>query len=249
MSFAAGSRLYPVNAQPETSTMTTSLDTAVVLIVRGTLVPKSNEEARSLHNQTAGSDAGKAAARACGDLSHKVYTSTATGMPPIARSGELLFVDVWADPRGLMEFFSNPDVQAQAAKLFAARDASVWMPARGSSSYHLPAPAGRNERFVGVVRAPIASPQQALEVFRAVDTKAQRDARRRGLMSHELFIKVDPPGQSSAPELLGIDVWHDLQGMTEHYSDDTHMSGLRGAFAGMPETSIWSQAAGLWSEW
>jgi hypothetical protein len=229
--------------------MTTSLDTAVVLIIRGTLVPKSNEEARALHNQTAGSEPGIAAPRASGDLIHKVYASASMGTMAPGKPGELLFVDVWADARGLMEFFANPDVQAQAARLFSARDASVWMPARASSSYHLPAPAGRNDRFVGMLRAPIASPHQALEVFRAVDTKAQRDARRRGLMSHELFIKVDPPGQTSPPELLGIDVWHDFQGMTEHYSDEAHMSGLRGAFAGAPDASVWAQAPGLWSEW
>jgi hypothetical protein len=229
--------------------MTTSLDTAVVLIVRGTLVPRSHEEARSLHNQTAGSEAGIAAARACGDLSHKVYAPTSMGPQAAGDTGELLFVDVWADPRGLMEFFSNPEVQAQAARLFAARDASVWMPARNSSSFHLPAPAGRNERYVGMVRAPIASPQQALDVFRAVDTRSQRDARKRGLMSHELFIKVDLPGQPSSPELLGLDLWHDREGMAQHYGDPNLMAGLQGAFASRPQTSVWEQAPGHWAEW
>ena len=45
----------------------------VVLTVRGTLVPASLEAARVLHNDTAGSEQGIAAARSLGDLSHKVF--------------------------------------------------------------------------------------------------------------------------------------------------------------------------------
>jgi hypothetical protein len=100
-----------------------------------------------------------------------------------------------------------------------------------------------------MVRAPIASPERAIEIFADVDTRAQRDARRRGIISHELFIKLNPPGDHSALELLGLDVWSDFEGLSEHYADQQHMSALRAAFAGAPAASVWEQAAGDWSEW
>lgn len=229
--------------------MSTSSNSAVVLTVRGTLVPQTLEAARNLHNETAGSEQGIAAARALGDLSHSVYAPSARSTQSSAKAGELLFVDRWDNPQGIMDFFSNPHVQGQAGKMFSARDATVWMPARGSFSYCLPAPNGKSERYLGMLRATVKSPEQAVEIFAEVDAKAQRDARRRGLLSHELFIKLSPPGDSSPPELLGIDLWCDVAGMTAHYTDQTHMTGLGAAFAGPPQATVWDQADGRWSEW
>jgi hypothetical protein len=123
------------------------------------------------------------------------------------------------------------------------------MPAQGAFTYSLPAAMGKDERCLGMFRAPIASPEKALEIFRGVDTKAQRDARRRGILSHQLFIKMNPPGDNSPLELLGLDLWSDFGGMTEHYNDKTHMSGLAGALAGPPDATVWEQAPGNWSEW
>ena len=221
----------------------------VTLTVRGTYHAKSLEEARVLHNETAGSQPGIAAARALGDLSHKVYAPCLRSKQSAAKAGELLFHDWWDDAEGLMKFFGNPNVQQQGGRLFANRDAAVWMPARGAFTTHLPAPAQKAERYLGVIRGPVASPEKAIEIFAAVDAKAQRDARRRGLVSHDLFIKLNPPGDSSPVELLGLDLWCDFDGMSEHYSDATHMGGLNGAFSGKPEASVWEQAPGQWSEW
>ncbi len=222
---------------------------AVVLTVRGTLIPESLEAARKLHNETAGSEQGIAAARSLGDLSHNVYSPSLKSKQSSAKSGELLFLDRWDNPKGIMDFFGNAHVQGQAARLFSARDTTIWMPARGAFAYHLPAPQAHTERYVGMIRAAVKSPEAAVEIFAGVDTKAQRDARRRGLISHEVFIKLQAPGDSSPVELLGLDLWHDFAGMTEHYTDQTHMSGLGGAFAGPPTATVWEQAAGLWSEW
>jgi hypothetical protein len=222
-----------------------SIDLPVVLTVRGTLIPTSLDAARALHNETAGSPAGIAAARALGDLSHVVYAPCLRSKQSGAAAGELLFLDTWVEARGIMEFFSNAHVQTQAAQMFSAKDATVWMPARAAYAYRLPAARGQEERFVGMVRAPIASPEETLAIFRAVDEKAVRDARRRGLLSHALYIKLGE-GQ---PELLGLDVWSDFDGMTEHYADATHMKGLANAFAGKPATSVWERAAGAWNEW
>ena len=100
-----------------------------------------------------------------------------------------------------------------------------------------------------MIRGPVSSPEKALDTFRAVDISAQRDARRRGLLSHEVFIKLSPPGDSSPTELLGVDVWCDAAGMGEHYTDDAHMGGLKNAFSGAPQPTTWEPAAGEWSEW
>ena len=220
----------------------------VFLTVRGKYIPRTLEACRVLHNETAGSAPGIAAARSLGDLSHKVFAPLPSPNSS-AKEGEVLFMDWWQDPKGLMDFFANENVQMQGAKLFQARDASVWMPAKGSFSYSLPAAAGRNERYVGMVRGPIKSPEAAIEIFRAVDTKAQRTARARGLLSHELFIKMNPPGDSSPLELLGVDVWCDAKGMGEQYSDPNEMAALGPAFAGRPDATTWVQAPGNWSEW
>jgi hypothetical protein len=224
-------------------------DSPVFLTVRGTLVPQDLESARVLHNETAGSGPGIAAARALGDLSHKAYAPCLKSAQSAAKKGELLFVDNWQDPKGLMEFFSNPHVQQQGGRLFSQRDATVWMPARGAFSWHLQAARGRDARFVGMIRGPIGNPEKVIEIFRAVDEKAQRDARRRGQLSHDLYIKLNPPGVDAPLELLGVDLWWDFDGMTEHYSDKTHMPGLADAFTGAPATSVWEEPAGSWSEW
>ncbi len=185
--------------------------------MRGKYIPTSLEACRTLHNDTAGSSQGIAAARALGDLSHKVYAPM-PGPNSSAKDGEVLFIDWWQDPKGLMDFFANENVQMQGAKLFSSRDATVWMPAKGAFSYSLPAAAGKNDRYVGMVRGPIKDPMAAIEVFRGVDSKSQRAARARGLLSHELFIKMNAPGDNSPLELLGLDVWSDLKGMGEHYA-------------------------------
>lgn len=220
----------------------------VFLTVRGHYVPQTLEACRSLHNDTAGSKVGIAAARALGDLSHKVFAPVPTPQTS-AKEGEVLFLDWWQDPKGLMEFFANENVQMQGQKLFKSRDASVWAPAKGSFSYALPAPAGRNERYVGMIRGPIASPDAAIEIFRKADMASQRTARARGLLSHEVFLRMHPPGQDGPLELLGVDVWHDAQGMAEHYADPNEMKGISGAFSGAPDPSVWAQAPGHWSEW
>jgi hypothetical protein len=223
-------------------------DTHVLLTVRGTLAPPDLEAARILHNDTAGSQAGIAAARALGDLSHKVY-APAKGGPGGAAENELLFVDSWVDPQGIGGFFSNAHVQAQAGQMFTNKDATIWMKARGSYSWVLQAPAGRNDRYVGLIRATVASPEAAIAVFADVDRAIQRDARRRGLISHELFVKIPMPGDDGPFEILGLDLWYDAAGMAEQYTDRTHMAALGAAFAGPPAASTWQQAKGNWSEW
>jgi hypothetical protein len=228
--------------------MSKQFERPVLLTVRGTRLPGSLESTRVMHNETAGSPQGVAAARALGDLSHMVYAPI-PGVKSGAGSEELLFVDVWIAAKGIMEFFSNERVIQQGTRLFKSRQPTIWKPAIGAYSYSLPIPRERSDRCVGMVRGPVASPESAIEIFGEADSKAQQDARRRGIISHELFIKLNPPGQDGPLELLGLDVWFDAQGMNEHYADERYMSPIYAAFSGPVQASAWLQAPGQWSEW
>ena len=216
-------------------------ESLVMLTVRGNLVPKNLEAARVLHNETAGSPQGIAAARSLGDLSHKVYA-------PVKDDGsnELFFVDFWQSAEGIGKFFSDHNVQKQGANLFSKRDGTIWMPARGSFAFDLPAPAQKNDRYLGVVRGPVKSPEEAIAVFNAVLGPKLGDARRRGQISHALYVKIPMPGDSSGAEIIGVDLWCDAAGMQEHYGD---LKGYDKAFTGAPQTSVWQAAPGNWSEW
>jgi hypothetical protein len=218
-------------------------DAPVLLTVRGHAIPKTTDAARALHNETAGSQQGIAAARSLGDLSHKVYA-------PVTKAGgtaegELLFMDFWTSPQGIGQFFSNAHVQEQGNKLFSKRDAVVWMPARGAFYFDLPAAQGRNDRFLGVVRSVVKSPEDAIGAFQKALAPTLGDARRRGQLSHHIYFRIPMPGETLPPEMIGIDLWCDAEGMQEHYRE---LKGLDGAFAAKPAMSVWEQAPGF-SEW
>lgn len=124
----------------------------VLFTNNGKLLPTSNEEARQIHNATAGNQAGVAAAQALGDLSHLVYVPTGEW------TGEIMFMDQWTSAEGLQQFFADPQVQAGASALFTSFDPVVWRPADGFRAYQIASPldAGRN-RFVGVLRGRVTS--------------------------------------------------------------------------------------------
>jgi len=223
--------------------MTEPDQSLVLLTVRGTLIPKTPEAACKTHNETAGSPDGIAAARALGDLSHKVYMP----VPGLgAGESELLFLDRWKTAEGIGKFFSDPRVHGMAAQLFSQREGVVWMPARGAFAFELPAPMAKPGRFLGIVRGSVTTPEHTSDVFRSVLAPKLSDARRRGQLSHHLFVKIPMP-ETSGLEVLGIDEWCDPVGMKEHYDD---LSGYEKGFSDAPQTSVWQQAtSGIWSEW
>src|SRR5215469_14545132 len=142
--------------------MTTPFASAVLLSVRGTYVSPNLEAMRELPNSTAASEQGIAAARSLGDLSHNVFAPSLRSDRNGASKGELLFLDWWDSPKGIMDFFSHPQVQEQGGKLFSKRDATLWLPARTASSYYLYTPKAKAERYVGIVRGKVKSPEAAL---------------------------------------------------------------------------------------
>jgi len=218
---------------------------SVLLTVRGTVIPTGRDEARQIHNQTAGSEEGVAAARALGDLSHKVFTPL-PGLE-VATDNELLFIDVWNDAEGLGTFFADAQVQHGAAMLFSEREAVVWSPSVDAFGFELPRPMHLHDLFVGLVRGPIDDQATAAKVFHDVLEPTISDARRLGQISHQLYTRLPSPDGNGQPEALGIDVWADAQGMGEHYAS---LSGFESAFTAEPATSLWEQAiGGVWTEW
>jgi quinol monooxygenase YgiN len=217
-----------------------------LLSIRGALAPHTLEAARSVHNQTAGVPANVAAAKSLGDLSHMVYVPVGQSGP---NSGEFLILDQWNSIEGLNQFFANEHVQAQAAEIFSQRDPVVWAPAEDFYSYHFPAPYGKNERYIGIVRGMLPSRAAAREVHNALVGKSVNQARAAGDMSHEAFFRLTPPGAPESLEWFAVDVWHDAAGMAAYYNNPAFMSALMGMFSAPPDASVWSHPAGEWVEW
>jgi len=220
--------------------------TAYLLSIHGTLAPKSLEAARTIHNDTAGAPASVAAARSLSDLSHMVYVPIETSGP---QAGEFLILDLWNKLEGLNTFFADQHVQEGGNLIFSQRDPVVWQPAEGFLSYHFPAPFGKNERYVAVVRGTVRSRGAAQAVHNALVGKSIMKARANGNLSHEAYFRVTPPGAPESLEFFAVDVWMDSQGMGRHYEDPEFMPALMEMFAAEPAATVWVHPSGNWVEW
>jgi hypothetical protein len=215
-----------------------------LLTIRGTLASPSLEGSRAIHNSTAGAPANVAAARGLGDLSHMV------NVPAHGSNGQdFLIMDLWNKLDGLNQFFANPHVQEQAGQIFTARDPVVWAPAEGFAGYHFPAPFGKNDRIVALVRGTVASREMAREAHNAIVTAQVNAARKAGDLSHDAYFRLAPPGTPEALEFLAVDVWMDAQGMAAYYQDPEFLKAADTLFAGPPVASTWVHPAGDWVEW
>ena len=250
------------------------METLVLHTTRGTLNPKTLEEARTLHNSfvTEGPQPGIEIARSLGDISHNVYTPAGgLGSLSDAKPGELLFIDYWTDLGGMETFFSNPFAQEAGDRLFSSREEAEWMPARDAFTFHVPATAGTPARFVGMMRAPVRSAEDATTALGKLVSTNLGTARRCGQLSHSLFVRradvmAARPASNErrsggesvvAPtklvEILAVDFWSTFEGMKEHYGNltagaATAMSGLDDALAGPLAVSVWEPVRGF-SEW
>ncbi len=216
----------------------------VLLAIRGQLSTKVLDEARAIHNETAGAPQGVAAARSLGDLSHNVYVPLADA-PEVA--SELLILDRWNDPDGLQKFFSDPQVQAGGDRIFTSRDPVVWQAAE-MRGFALPAPHGNHQRYIGMVRGTVKSRALATEVLDEVERKTINIARKHGQVSRQMFWRVVPPGQPESLELIGIDEWTDADGMRAYY-EGGHVAPVFDVFSEPAVASTWKQPAGSWVEW
>jgi hypothetical protein len=214
--------------------------------VRGPMAPPDLEGGRKVHNLAAGADQAVAAARSFGDLSHAVYVPVE---PPVNGAGELLIIDYWNSPQGLQSFFAAMPAPTKETNIFREREAVLWQATPGLPRVNLPAPAGRNERYVGLARGPVAARDVAERALTESVRKSINTARAKGLLSREWYFRLSPPGEKPSLEAIGVDVWFDADGMREVYSDPAEMETFGSVFAGRPDTSVWCKPAGAWVEW
>lgn len=214
-----------------------------LLAIHGTLKPSLVEDARTLHNNTAGHPEGVAAARALGDLSHNVFVPLEDA--PTAAS-ELLILDTWNSLEGLNRFFSDPKVHEGGAMMFKSREPAVFT-AADTYSFSLPSPHTRPDRFVGMIRGTVRSREQALATFDRATRSNVNKSRLHGHVSHHMFWRIAQPGEPDTLDLLGIDIWHDAEGMGAWYAEGP--KDIYEVFTGEPTASVWKQPAGSWVEW
>jgi hypothetical protein len=214
-----------------------------LLTVRGKVTTPTVEGAREIHNGTAGSPEGVAAARALGDLSHNVYSAAGSA------NGEILFIDYWNSLTGLGQFFADAQVQAGASQLFTERDGVVWAQTNGFGNFHLASPSGASAVGVGLIRVGVSSLEAAAPAFDAYVATTINTARSYGQLAHTTWSRVANPGESTAPEILGVDLWSDVDQMNAYYELGLGFDHLGPVFTGQPQTSVWQQAAGDWTEW
>ena len=164
--------------------------TTYLLTVRGAANATTLEEARTVHNSTAGAPQSAAGARALGDLSHNVFA-------PINKEldGQLLFIDRWNSLSGLGNFFANPQVQEAAGQLFSSRDGIVWSRLDGFGGFVLPVPAGRTTGAVGLIQVSVTSVDDAAKAFTAYAGTTINTARSYGMVSHTTWLRLPNPGE------------------------------------------------------
>jgi hypothetical protein len=225
---------YPPDAGPDT----------FLLTVRGQIAPATVEDARMVHNSTAGAPPSVEGARSLGDLSHNVFVGRSDN-----QKGELLFIDLWNSPSGLGQFFANPHVQEAAGQLFTARDAAVWASLAGFGDFHLLLPAGKTIGGVGILRTTVASVDGAAAGFAAYAGATVNQSRLFGIVSHSTWVKAPNPGEEPTAEIISVDLWSDPDDMDKYYELGVGFEHLAPVFAGTPDTSSWQAAPGQWTEW
>jgi hypothetical protein len=164
---------------------------------------------------------------------------------------DLLFMDVWNSVEGMLQFFSDKQVQGGAAMMFETREAVVWGKLDDFLHYNFPTPSNRiNHKIVGLVRGTVKSIAEAAAIHNKVQEEQVKTARANGIVSHEFYVRMAAPGSPEALEILGVDVWMDAEGMMKHYmSPEFQNSGLYKMFTGKPSESIWVHPKGEWVEW
>jgi hypothetical protein len=224
--------------------------TLYLLTIRGTLAPDTLEDARKIHNQTAGDPAGVAAAQSLGDVSHMVYIPMPhDGHTKTKGAGEFLIMDLWTSVEGLNTFFSDKHVQEGGAMIFRDRDPVVWAPAEGFVNFHIPAPFGKNDRIVAVVRGTVNSKEEAQKLHNTAMTKTISKARQLGMLSHEAYFRMAAPNAPEALEFFVVDVWMKGEGLGDFYSDEDFLAGFNHLFTAEAADSVWAHPKGDWTEW
>jgi hypothetical protein len=224
--------------------------TLYLLTIRGVLSPATLDEARKIHNMTAGNPEGVAAAKSLGDVSHMVYVPLPHDEHVKADgAGEFLIMDLWYSIEGLNTFFSDHQVQEGGNMIFSQRDPVVWAPAEGFTNFHIPAPFGWSDRIIAVVRGTVNSKEEAKQLHNTAMVQTISKARRLGMLSHEAYFRLAAPGSPEALEYFGVDVWMTGEGMGEYYGDEEFLESFNHFFTAEATDSVWVHPKGDWTEW
>ena len=224
--------------------------TLYLLTIPGTLSPSTLEEARTIHNMTAGDPQGVAAAKSLGDVSHMVYVPMSqNGHTESEGAGEFLIMDLWYSVEGLNTFFADQHVQEGGNMIFSKRDPVVWAPAGGFASFHIPAPFGNNDRIITTVRGTLKSMDEACRLHNVSIANTISKARKAGILSHEAYFRLAAPDSPEALEYFGVDVWMNGEDMGGYYGDEEFLETFNHFFTAEAADSVWVHPKGDWTEW
>ena len=92
----------------------------------------------------------------------------------------------------------------------------VWAPAEGFTSFHIPAPFGKNDRIVAVARGTVKSMAEAKKLHNTAMAKTISKARKLGMLSHEAYFRMAAPNSPEALEYFQVDVWMSGEGMGDY---------------------------------
>ena len=96
-------------------------------------------------------------------------------------AGELLIIDYWNSAEGLQTFFSErAGAAGRHVRLQATARRCVWQGTPGLPRFSLPAPTGKNERYVGLARGPVASREGAEKILTEAFRKRDQHRPRQG---------------------------------------------------------------------
>ena len=221
-----------------------------LLTIRGRLAAATLDAARDVHNQTAGAPANIAAAQGLGDVSHMVYVPVPHDGHAVGKgAGEFLVMDLWNNLEGLNTFFADPHVQQGGEMIFSERDPVVWAEADGFTSFHIPAPYGKNERLVTTVRGTLKSRAEAQKLHNISVSKTISKGRKLGMLSHETYFRLAAPGSAEALEFFGVDVWMSADGLGDFYSNEDFLACFNEIFTAEAADALWVHPKGDWVEW
>jgi hypothetical protein len=140
-----------------------------------------------------------------------------------------------------------------------------WAIAPNGFAFCVPAPHGLPPRYLVMTRASVRSAAEATAAVGKLVSAGLFSSRRRGQISHTLFIRYadiaaqrpaanarltgnHAPAQTTAQaEILALDWWSTPEGLQEHFGDPAP-TVLKQAVGGPIETTVWQQQAGF-TEW
>ena len=101
--------------------------------------------------------------------------------------------------------------------------------------FHLALPSGASPAAVGLLRAGVASLEAAAAAFNAYAAATINTARRYGQIAHATWSPLRNVGETISPEVIGVDLWIDVDQMNAYYELGIGFEHFGPVFAGEPQ--------------